>query len=187
MQSCDAKNTLHESDGFVIISVQFKMITKTNRKPMNSQRSLFLFFLLAIATAGYAQATKPAFTDEDLKKYAITMDSVKDMQETLNENITDMVQNTTVMEVPRYNELFKVIGDSTKLVAANAKPEEIAFVKEVAKKRADESARITATFQAMAKEYVGLKAFNAIKKSLASDPAIKEKYEALVKEIDGKS
>ncbi|MEJ1240859.1 hypothetical protein WBG78_22125 [Chryseolinea sp. T2] len=154
---------------------------------MSSQRLLSMFFLLAIATAGYAQTTKPAFTDDDLKKYAITMDSVKDMQENLNESITEMVQKTTIMEVPRYNELFKVINDSTKLVAANAKPEEVAFVKEVAKKRADESAKITATFQSLAKDYVGLKAFNAIKKSLATDTAVKEKYDALAKELDAKS
>jgi len=153
---------------------------------MSSQRALSLIFLLAIATAGYAQTAKPAFTDEDLKKYAITMDSIKDMQESLNENITAMVQKNTIMPVTRYNELFKIINDSTKLVGANAKVEEVSFVKEVAKKRADESARITATFQSMAKEYVGLKAFNAIKKSLATDTALKEKYDALTKELDAK-
>ena len=154
---------------------------------MSSARALSMFFLLAVATAGYAQTTKPAFTDEDLKKYAITMDSVKDMQETLNESITTMVQKATVMPVTRYNELFKIINDSTQLVSANAKPEEVAFVKEVARKRTEESAKITATFQTMAKEYVGLNAFNAIKKSLSSDPAVKEKYEALSKELDAKS
>lgn len=154
---------------------------------MSSQRLLSMFFLLAIATAGYAQTTKPAFTDDDLKKYAIAMDSVKGMQETLNQSITEMVQKATVMEVPRYNELFKIISDSTKLAAANAKPEEIGFVKEVAKKRADETAKITSTFQSLAKDYVGLKAFNAIKKSLTTDTALKEKYDALAKELDAKS
>lgn len=153
---------------------------------MSSQRVLSLIFLLAVATTGYAQTTKPLFTDEDLKKYAITMDSVKDMQETLNESIAEMVQKATIIEVPRYNELFKIINDSTKLVAANAKPEEIAFVKEVAKKRADELAKITAAFQTMAKDYVGLKAFNAIKKSLATDTAVKEKFDAFTKELDAK-
>ena len=153
---------------------------------MSSQRVFSLCFLLAVATAGYAQTTKPAFTDEDLKKYAITMDSVKSMQESLNQTIAEMVQKTTVMEVPRYNELFKIMNDSTKLVAANAKPEEVAFVKEVAKKRSDETAKITATYQSLAKDYVGLKAFNAIKKSLATDTAVKEKYDALTKELEAK-
>jgi hypothetical protein len=153
---------------------------------MNSQRALSLIFLLAFATAGYAQTAKSAFSDDDLKKYAITMDSIKDMQESLNATIATMVQKNTVMPVTRYNELFKIITDSTKLVAAGAKQEEVNFVKEVAQKRADELAKITATFQSMAKEYVGLKAFNAIKKSLATDTAVKEKYDALTKELDAK-
>ena len=153
---------------------------------MSSQRVFSLCFLLAVATAGYAQTTKPAFTDEDLKKYAITMDSVKSMQESLNQSITQMVQKNTVMPVPRYNELFKIIDDSTKLVAASAKPEEVAFVKEVAKTRADGTAKITATYQSMARDYVGLKPFNAIKKSLATDTALKEKYDALTKELEAK-
>ena len=154
---------------------------------MRSHRLTSLLFLLTLATAGYAQTAKPAFTDDDLKKYAIAMDSVKSMQETLNTSITEMVQKTTVVEVARYNELFKIIGDSTKLVAANAKPEEISFVKEVAKSRADGTAKITATFQSLAKDYVGLKAFNAIKKSLTTDTALKEKYDALAKELEAKS
>jgi hypothetical protein len=153
---------------------------------MSLQSLSFLLFTVAMATAGYAQTTKPAFTDDDLRKYAIAMDSVKSMQESLNQSITDMVQNATVVEVPRYNELFKIIGDSSKLVAANAKPEEIAFVKEVGKKRTDETAKITATFQSLAKDYVGLKAFNAIKKSLTTDTALKEKYDVLAKELEAK-
>ena len=151
---------------------------------------LLKFFLSAVlvnaAVISYGQATKPAFNDEDLKKYAITMDSVKSMQEKLNTSITEMVQKNTVMKVDRYNALFKVIDDQAKLDEAKATTEEIAFVKQVAEKRSAEAATITATFQKMAKEYVGLKAFNAIKKSLSTDQALKEKVDALAKELDSK-
>jgi len=142
--------------------------------------------LLTVVTISRAQTTAPTITDEDLKKYAVAMDSVQDMQEALNATITEMVQKGTVMPVPRYNELFKIIGDETKLAEAKAKPEEVAFVKEVATKRTEETAKISATFQALAKEYVGLKAFNAIKKSLATDQALKEKYDTISKELDAK-
>lgn len=151
---------------------------------------LFKFFLSVVlinaAFISYGQTTKPAFNDEDLKKYAITMDSVKGMQEKLNASITEMVQKNTVMKVDRYNALFKVIDDQAKLDEAKATPEEIAFVKQVAEKRSTETATITATFQKMAKEYVGLKAFNAIKKSLTTDQALKEKVDALAKELESK-
>ena len=151
------------------------------------KRSTFLFaavLLSAIITR--AQTTTPAFTDEDLKKYAITMDSVNDMKQTLTVTITEMVQKNTVMSVPRYNELFKIIGDEAKLAETKATPEEIAFVKQVAAKRADETAKINATYQALAKDYVGLKAFNAIKKSIATDESVKAKYETIAKELDTK-
>lgn len=152
---------------------------------------LLKFYVLSILVTSTiivrAQSSAPAFTDEDLKKYAVTMDSVKDMQEALNASITEMVQKNTVMKVPRYNELFKIIGDEAKLAEAKATPEETVFVKEVAAKRAAETAKISATFQSMAKEYVGLKAFNAIKKSLATDQAVKEKLDTISKELQSKN
>jgi hypothetical protein len=130
--------------------------------------------------------TTSSFSDEDLKKYAITMDSVKGMQETLTAMITEMVQKNTVMSVPRYNELFKIADNEAKLAEAKATPEELAFVKEVAAKRTEELARINATYMALAKDYVGAKAFNAIKKSIDSDQAVKAKYESLTKELESK-
>jgi hypothetical protein len=141
---------------------------------------------VSVISVSQAQTAAPAFTDEDLKKYAITMDSVKGMQATLTEIITEMVQKNTVMEVPRYNELFKIADDQAKLAEAKATPEEIQFVKDVAAKRAEEIARINATYQALAKDYVGLKAFNAIKKSIASDETVKAKFETISKELDSK-
>jgi hypothetical protein len=144
-----------------------------------------MIFLCAVSLAK-AQTAKPAFTDEDLKKYAITMDSVNGMKETLKTIIADMVQKNTVMKVTRYNELFKIIDNPEKLAEAKATPEEIAFVKEVDAKRVDETARINATYQGLAKDYVGLKAFNAIRKSLETDQALKAKYESISKELPTK-
>jgi hypothetical protein len=141
---------------------------------------------VSVISVSRAQTTAPSFTDEDLKKYAITMDSVKGMQTTLTGIVTEMVQKNTVMSVPRYNELFKVIEDQAKLAETKATPEEIKFVKDVAAKRAEETARINATYQALVKEYVGVKAFNAIKKSIASDEAVKAKYESISKALDSK-
>ena len=152
---------------------------------MKLSRFFLPVMLFTITLTSYAQ-TAPTITDEDLKKYAITQDSIKGMQETLNTSITEMVRKNTVMKVERYNELFKIIADEAKLAETKATTEEIAFVKEVATKRAEGTAKINATFQALAKEYVGLKAFNSIKKSLATDQALKEKYENISKEIDSK-
>ncbi len=131
-------------------------------------------------------ASKATFTDEDLKKYAVTMDSVKGMQLTLNEIIAEMVQKNTVMPVQRYNELFKIADDQAKLAEKQATPEEVKFLKDVADKRAEEMARVNATYQALVKEYVGVKTFNAIKKSLETDQELKAKYDNMTKELDSK-
>ena len=150
---------------------------------------LRLFLLLVFASLmniSKAQTTPTTFSDEDLKKYAVTMDSVKGMQQTLGTIISEMVQKNKVMSVARYNELFKIIDNETKLAETKATPEEIAFVKEVAAKRTEELARINATYQALVKEYVGLKVFNAIKKSLETDQALKSKYDTISKDLDTK-
>src|SRR6476620_5615426 len=132
------------------------------------------------------ETAKVAITDEDLRKYAITMDSVKGMQETLQAIIAEMVQKNTVMKVQRYNELFKIADDEEKLTAAQATDDEKQFLKDVAEKRKEETARINATYQGLAKDYVGLKAFNAIRKSLQSDQELKAKYETISKEVETK-
>lgn len=161
---------------------------------------LFAMVCIISANVSRAQTTKPSttkpskssttsqatFTDEDLKKYAMTMDSIKGMQLTLNDIIAEMVQKNTVMSVQRYNELFKIADDQAKLAEKQATPEETKFLKEIADKRAEEMARVNATYQGLVKDYVGVKTFNAIKKSLETDQELKAKYETMAKELDSK-
>jgi hypothetical protein len=139
--------------------------------------------LLSVAALGVSAQTAAGISDEDLKKYALTMDSVKVMQQTLTAIITENVQKNTVMPVTRYNELFKIADDQAKLQEASATPEEIAFLKEIAELRQYNISRINATYQALAKEFVGLKAFNAIKKSLETDENLKKRYEGISQEL----
>ena len=143
---------------------------------MKSLRMLIAAIFTLITLLSMAQTT-PKISDEDLKKYAQTMDSVKVMQETLQQIITENVQNNKVMTVARYNELFKITTDSTKLNAANATTEEKAFLQEVADLRVYNNARINTTFQGLVKEYVGVKTFNTIKKSLETDTELKSRLD----------
>jgi hypothetical protein len=157
-------------------------------KPLKSLFTILLVCGVMVVNAQTKTTTtkstaKPAaISDEDLKKYAMTMDSVKGMQETLQQIIAEQVQKNTVMKVERYNQLFKIAEDQAKLAEAQATPEEIAFLKELADLRTLNVARINSTYQALAKEYVGLKTFNAIKKSLDTDPNLKTRLEAVSKE-----
>ena len=142
-----------------------------------------LFMLMAL---GSKAQTSSEITDDDLKKYAVTMDSVEAMQETLREIVAETVRSNTVMEIARYNEIFKFTDDEAKLKEANATPEEIAFLKQIADLRKANIERINAAYQSLAKDYVGLKAFNAIRKSLNSDQALKARYDNVAKEMESK-
>jgi hypothetical protein len=112
------------------------------------------------------------------------MDSIAGMQETLREIVAETVQKNTVTTVERYNQLFKITSDEAKLKEAEATPEEIAFLKQVEDLRTVNIARINAVYQELAKNYVGLKAFNAIRKSLETDQALKARYENVSKDLE---
>ena len=123
-------------------------------------------------------------SDEELKKYAVAMDSISELQAVLAGKIKEMVTtNTTGVTAARYNELFKIINDEGKLIEANATPDEIRFVKEVITKREEGTAKIKETYQLLAKEYVGATSFNKVKKALASDEGLKTKYQTMIDEL----
>jgi hypothetical protein len=148
---------------------------------------LFAWFLLLFAATGQAQEQPgPQVSDEDLKKYAITMDSVKSMQESLQEIVAETVRSNTAMPVARYNELIKLQEDSTKLQAANPTAEELEFMELVDDLREVNIDRINAVYQELAKNYVGLKTFNQIRKSLESDQQLKARYDNLSKDVESK-
>jgi hypothetical protein len=119
-----------------------------------------------------------AITDEELEKYAVTMDSVNDMKESLLEAITAKVKSNEKLTMTRYNDLSKIIDDEAALTKAKATPQEVAFIKEVATMKEEGTTKIQETFQSMAKDFVGGSAFNKIKKSLPSDPELQKRYQA---------
>src|SRR5687768_9664773 len=104
---------------------------------MNFKKIFLAILFLSSFGALKAQTPSQDFTDEDLKKYAVTMDSVDAMKQNLSDMVAEMVRTNTVMPVQRYNELFKIAADEAKLAEAKATPEEIAFLKQVEAKRAD--------------------------------------------------
>ncbi len=145
-------------------------------------KALLLGALLVVS--GNVLAQTEDFTDEDLRKYAIVMDSVDAMKENLQAIVTDLVQNNDVMSVARYNDLYKIMGDSTKLAAAKATEAEVAFLEKVKARQQEEVDKITSTYQTMARDFVGAKQFNAIHRSLKEDEEVKAKYDTISKELD---
>jgi hypothetical protein len=156
---------------------------------------IFLFVLFFAAQTIQAQndtteseavtSGQSEITDEELEKYAVTMDSVNDMKASLLEDITEMVKENEKITNARYNELSKIIDDEAALTKAKATPEEIAFIKEVAAKKEEGTAKIQETFQTMAKDYVGASSYNKIKDALETDPELKKRYESQLEKLGG--
>lgn len=143
---------------------------------------LFLFLMTSMMST-MAIAQDDAITDEDLKKYAVAMDSIENMKGHLIETITEMVKGNEEVSASRYNELSKIIDDETKLAEAEATEVEIEFVKSVATKKEEETAKINEAFQSLAVDYIGAKTYNAVKKALKEDEEIMAKYKALTEAL----
>ena len=149
-------------------------------KPLMMKSKVLFLFLMACMYGNVAWAQDDAITDDDLNRYAVAMDSIENMKASLIETITEMVKGNEEVSASRYNDLSKIIDDTTRLAEAEATEVEIEFVKSVAAKKEEETAKINAAFQSLAIDYIGAKTYNAVKKALKEDAEIKAKYEALL-------
>jgi phage-related protein len=153
---------------------------------MNVMKFLCFIVLALSSHSAYSQDATVSISDEELKKYAVAMDSIDNMRADLQKSISDFVKSSGKIGGTRYNELSKIINDEEKLKAAKATPEEIAAVKEVLAKKDEGTAKIQETFQALAKDYVGGTVYNKVKKALAADPAVKSRYDVILAEVKKK-
>ncbi len=148
---------------------------------------LALFFVVQTIQAQNSTTAQSEVTDEELEKYAVTMDSIEDMKASLLEDISEMVAKNEKMTNARYNDLSKIIDDEAALKEAKATPEEITFIKEVIAKKEEGTKKIQETFQTMAKDYVGASSYNKIKDQLKSNPELKKRYETQLDKLGGDS
>lgn len=138
--------------------------------------TIFLLVLMSIlGSAAFAQA----ITDDELKKYAIAMDSISAMTDRFKEINTKISRGNEKVSNIRYNQLVVIIGDSVKLKAANATPDEIAYVKkgdEIIKK---ESAALQKNISALIGDYLGSALFAKVRNALKTDEALRKRYESI--------
>lgn len=136
--------------------------------------------------SGSSAAADQEITDEDLKKYAVMMDSVESMKQSLLSEISTKIKSNGNMKVARYNQLSKAIDDETKLAELKATPEEIAFIKEVAEMKNEGAQEISQQVETLATDYVGAEKYNKIKNSLPVDTELKMRYDAIASEVESK-
>lgn len=146
----------------------------------------FVVILMALSFVTVYGQDGDAVTDEELKNYAVVMDSIEDMRQSLLDNMSEAIKNNDQITAARYNELSKIIKDSVKLQAANATEAEIAAIQKVVKDRDEGAAQIQETFKSLVKDLLGAASYNKVKKALTTNAELKTKYEALLEEINKK-
>jgi hypothetical protein len=123
-------------------------------------------------------------TEEELTRYAVAMDSIDVMKANVNVVINAMIKDTENITGSRYLEVSKAINNEEKLASINATEEEIAFVKSVEEKKSEMTAEINATFQTLAKDYIGDggRVYKKVRDGL-KNPEIKSQYDEILAKV----
>lgn len=153
---------------------------------MKSFMKPFFALMALIFTSNFAFAQdEAAVTDEELRKYAVAMDSVERMKQNIIDWMTAEVENNENMTGTRFNDLSKIIDDSVKLAEANATQQEIDFILMVKTKKDKMTEDINTTFKSLAIDYLGEggRNYKRIKDAISNDPAVKEKYQIIYDEV----
>lgn len=143
-----------------------------------------LFTLIILGSLNLYAQEEEAITEKDLKKYAVTMDSIDAMKGNIKSVMGDMIKSNEDITTKRYNEVTKAIKDEEKLKEIEATEEEIAFVNSIISTRDEMTTEIKATLSTLVKEYIGsVKLYNRIKKELKSDEDLKSQYDEILAEV----
>ncbi len=140
-----------------------------------------LFMLLA---GNFAQAQE--ISNENLRRYAIMMETVDAMKAEISDLTNEMIKNQEGMDGKRYLELAKAGGDAAKLDELGAKDFEKKFMELVTNMQEERKEAISEVVSIMATKMLpdGGKVYKEIKEAVASDPDVKARYEAIQKTIN---
>jgi hypothetical protein len=145
----------------------------------SSKLLTFLFAFLITAWAAQAQEQEE-ITDEELTRYAVTMDSIEQMKASVLVKLEAKIKSHENITVARYNELLPALGNEAKMAELGATEEEILFMNEVNDMKNTLTVEIQTTFQTMAKDYIGVKSYKKIKDALSGDMDVKVRYENIL-------
>ncbi len=132
---------------------------------------------LCIFSSNHAMAQE--ITDQQLYEYAILEETLTLFQSELSAQITEYVEKQDPAIKNRYNALAG--GE------APANDTEKQFMANVTKMQDERGDEFKNAYLTMIKRVLGGQTYNAVKKALASDSAVKERYAAIVSKIQSAS
>lgn len=117
-------------------------------------------------------------TDENLRRYALLMETVDAMKAEISASVNSMIKNQDGMTGSRFKELSKGEGDA----ASEFEQKFMDTIEEMKKERIDAIKQVN---QLLATKMLpeGGKAYKAIKAAISSDEEVKTRYEAILAKI----
>ena len=153
--------------------------------------SVFATLFLAMVLVNSAKA-QDEITDEQLRKYAVLQEVIDLMKKDISTEINAMIKAQDGITGKRYVEISKTKGNEAKLVELNATDLEVKFLQLTNDLKNNRTEAIKTVNSAIATKMLGEKGkvYKRIKGALASDEALKARYDAIVAVIkmkDGES
>lgn len=144
---------------------------------------LLLMFSLIGSSGVSGQDLSSTISDEELKQYAIVMDSINDLTEQLKGTLSKSIKNNPKISEARYNQLSQLGNDQEKLKAAKATPEELAALQEINLKRTEETIKLSEALKSLTNEKLGATTYNKIRNAVKSDQEVKARYEKIAADL----
>jgi len=139
---------------------------------------LFVAMFMVLAANVVKAQDEDYLTDENLRRYAIMMETVDAMKAEISTVTNEMIKNQEGIDGKRYLELSKGEGDA-------AKEFESKFMEAVKQMQDDRKEAIGDVIQILATKMLpdGGKAYKAIKTALSTDEEVKARYDAILAKI----
>ncbi|MEQ8927521.1 MAG: hypothetical protein RLO81_17020 [Fulvivirga sp.] len=144
---------------------------------MRKMRLLIAAFVMGLC-ATVANAQSEEITDENLRRYALMMETVDAMKSEISVLTNEMIKNQEGMTGKRYLELSKGEGEA-------ATEFEQKFMETITKMQDERKEAIGDVVQILATKMLpdGGKAYKAIKSALGSDESVQSRYNAILAKI----
>ena len=135
-----------------------------------------LFIVVVLGTLTFGKSFAQEVTNEDLYKYAVVMETKNMFQSELSSQITEYVEQQDSAIKNRYNALA---GGETP-----ANDAEKQFIDQVNSMKSERTAEFGDAFKTMIKRVLGAETYSAVKKGIANDADVKERYNTIVQAIE---
>ena len=133
-------------------------------------RTLVAVALFGLVSVGKAVAQE--ITNQDLYKYAVVMETQDMFKDELSTQVTDYINQQDPAIKNRYNALAG--GEEP------ANDAEKQFIGQVKSMQSERTGEFSDAFKTMIKRVLGAQTYSAVKKGIANDTEVKERYNTIV-------